>query len=73
MLPTRWLKGADERLDLGGVTFEFRHRGGARAPGDMLVWLPQQRVLFSGDVVYVERLLGVLPVSRTSAWTTPPS
>jgi glyoxylase-like metal-dependent hydrolase (beta-lactamase superfamily II) len=25
-------------------------------------------VLFSGDVVYVDRLLGVLPMSRTQAW-----
>lgn len=67
-LPTRWLTAADERLELGGVHFEFRHRGGAHTPGDMLVWLPQQRVLFSGDVVYVDRLLGVIPVSNTSAW-----
>ena len=67
-LPTRWLAAPDERLELGGVTFEFKHRGGAHTPGDMLVWLPQQRVLFSGDVVYVDRLLGVLPVSQTRAW-----
>ena len=67
-LPERWIQGADERVDLGGVTFEFRHRGGAHTPGDMLVWLPQSRVLFSGDVVYVDRLLGVIPVSRTLTW-----
>ena len=67
-LPDRWIAGADERLDLGGVTFEFRHRGGAHTPGDMLVWLPQSRVLFSGDVVYVDRLLGVIPVSQTKPW-----
>jgi glyoxylase-like metal-dependent hydrolase (beta-lactamase superfamily II) len=67
-LPERWIQGADERVDLGGVTFEFKHRGGAHTPGDMLVWLPQARVLFSGDVVYVDRLLGVIPVSRTSTW-----
>jgi glyoxylase-like metal-dependent hydrolase (beta-lactamase superfamily II) len=67
-LPERWIQGADERVDLGGVTFEFRHRGGAHTPGDMLVWLPQSRVLFSGDVVYVDRLLGLIPVSRTLTW-----
>lgn len=69
-LPDRWIKGPDESVDLGGVTFEFRHRGGAHTPGDMLVWLPQSRVLFSGDVVYVDRLLGVIPVSRTLTWLT---
>jgi glyoxylase-like metal-dependent hydrolase (beta-lactamase superfamily II) len=67
-LPTRWIGGRDERLVLGGVVVEFKHRGGAHTPGDLLVWLPAQRVLFSGDVVYVDRLLGVLPMSQTKAW-----
>ena len=66
--PTRWIRGSDERLELGGVVVELKHRGGAHTPGDMLVWLPAQRVLFSGDAVYVDRLLGVLPVSRGKAW-----
>lgn len=68
VLPTRWLRGADEALELGGVRFEFKHRGGAHTPGDMLVWLPASKVLFSGDAVYVDRLLGVLPASNTRAW-----
>ncbi|MBE0550425.1 MAG: MBL fold metallo-hydrolase [Rubrivivax sp.] len=67
-LPTRWLAGNDARLELGGVVFEFKHRGGAHTPGDTMVWLPQKSVLFTGDVVYVERLLGVLPVSHTKHW-----
>ena len=67
-LPTRWFDGHDNRLELGGVVFEFKHRGGAHTPGDTLVWLPQQKVLFSGDVVYVDRMLGVLPVSNTKQW-----
>jgi glyoxylase-like metal-dependent hydrolase (beta-lactamase superfamily II) len=67
-LPTRWLTGTEERLELGGVAFEFKHRGGAHTPGDTLVWLPQRGVLFTGDVVYVDRMLGVLPVSHTRRW-----
>jgi glyoxylase-like metal-dependent hydrolase (beta-lactamase superfamily II) len=67
-LPTRWLKAPDERLELGGVIFDFKHRGGAHTPGDMLVWLPQKNVLFTGDVVYVDRMLGVIPVSKTKPW-----
>jgi glyoxylase-like metal-dependent hydrolase (beta-lactamase superfamily II) len=67
-LPTRWLAGNDERLELGGVVFEFKHRGGAHTPGDTLVWLPQKNLLFTGDVVYVNRMLGVLPVSQTKKW-----
>jgi glyoxylase-like metal-dependent hydrolase (beta-lactamase superfamily II) len=68
VLPTRWISGTDTRLRLGRVDLVLRHAGGAHTPGDMLVWLPAQRVLFSGDVVYVDRLLGVLPVSRTRPW-----
>jgi glyoxylase-like metal-dependent hydrolase (beta-lactamase superfamily II) len=67
-LPTRYLDGNDTRMELGGETFEFRHRGGAHTPGDTLVWLPQKKVLFSGDTVYVDRMLGVLPVSHTGRW-----
>lgn len=67
-LPTRWLAGDDEQLVLGGIVFEFRHRGGAHTPGDTMVWLPAQRVLFTGDVAYVDRMLGVLPVSNTRRW-----
>ncbi len=64
-LPTRLLAANDDKLELGGVVFEFKHRGGAHTPGDVMVWLPQKNVLFSGDVVYVDRMLGVLPVSNT--------
>jgi len=68
-LPTRWLKSPEERLELGGVVFEFKHRGGAHTPGDTMVWrLPQKNVLFTGDVVYVDRMLGVIPVSSTKQW-----
>jgi glyoxylase-like metal-dependent hydrolase (beta-lactamase superfamily II) len=34
----------------------------------MMVWLPQAQVAFAGDIVYVDRLLAVLPVSSTRAW-----
>ena len=67
-LPTRWLTGNDEPLNLGGMAIEVKHRGGAHTPGDLMVWLPQQRVVFSGDIVYVDRMLGVIPVSHTGRW-----
>ena len=67
-LPARLIESMDARMEIGGIAFEFRHRGGAHTPGDMMVWLPQRSVLFSGDVVYVDRLLGVIPVSNTRRW-----
>jgi glyoxylase-like metal-dependent hydrolase (beta-lactamase superfamily II) len=65
---SRWIGQPDQRLEIGGVVLEFIHRGGAHTPGDMLVWLPKQRVVFTGDVVYVDRMLGVLPFSQTKPW-----
>ena len=67
-LPTRFVKDKDTRLELGGVAIELKHRSGGHTPGDTLVWLPQKNVLFAGDVVYVDRVLGLHPVSRTKTW-----
>lgn len=67
-LPTRWLTGRDEDIVLGGLRFAFKHRGGGHTPGDTVVWLPERSVLFSGDIVYVDRLLGVIQVSHTGRW-----
>lgn len=33
-----------------------------------MVWLPKTKVLFTGDIVYVDRMLAVLPVSNTRQW-----
>ncbi len=67
-LPTRFVDGPDTRLELGGEVLHIRHRNGGHTPGDSMVWLPRKSVLFSGDVVYVDRVLGLHPVSRTKAW-----
>lgn len=56
------------RLELGGVTFELRDVGPAHTPGDSLVWLPEERVVFAGDVVFVERMLRVAPHSSSRGW-----
>lgn len=67
-LPTRFIEGNDVTLELGGTTLALRHRGGGHTPGDMMVWLSGPKVLFTGDIVYVERMLSVIPVSNSKAW-----
>jgi glyoxylase-like metal-dependent hydrolase (beta-lactamase superfamily II) len=67
-LPTRWVSGAETPLELGGLPLVLRHSGGGHTPGDMMVWLPRQRLLYAGDIVYVDRMLSVIPVSNTKAW-----
>jgi glyoxylase-like metal-dependent hydrolase (beta-lactamase superfamily II) len=68
VLPTRWLQDADTTLNLGGTTLQVVHRGGGHTPGDSMIWLPQSGVVFTGDVVYVDRILGLHPVSKTKTW-----
>lgn len=64
----RWLQGSDPTLELGGVRVQFIYRNGGHTPGDMLVYLPASGVVFTGDVVYTDRTLGLLPVSKTKTW-----
>lgn len=60
--PSKTLAGDSATLELGGETLSLTYTD-AHFPGDAWVWLPKQRVMFSGDLVYVDRLLGVLPWS----------
>ena len=66
--PTRLLTGESNRMELGGVVLEVKHLHGGHTPGDSIVWLPEQKVAFSGDIVYVDRVLGLHAVSNTKHW-----
>lgn len=55
-------------ISLGGMRAEIIHAGQAHTPGDAFVWLPEQRIVFSGDIVFMDRLLGVLPDSNSKSW-----
>ena len=50
-------------LPVKGIIIELIYTGGAHTPGDLLVWLPQSSLVFAGDTVFAERMLGVLPDS----------
>ena len=69
VLPTRTF-GQSEILSLGNREIHLLHFGGGHTPGDSVVWLPADGVLFAGDLVYVDRLLGVLPFSKAADWLT---
>lgn len=55
-------------LTLGGTRIEIMHVGPAHTPGDSLVWLPDSGTVFTGDVVYVGRVLGVMTFSDSAHW-----
>jgi glyoxylase-like metal-dependent hydrolase (beta-lactamase superfamily II) len=67
VLPTRTFD-KKEVLKLGGREIQLLHFQPAHTPGDSIVWLPREGVVFAGDLVFVDRLLGVLPFSSASGW-----
>jgi glyoxylase-like metal-dependent hydrolase (beta-lactamase superfamily II) len=62
MPATSLLDGNEATIELGGETLTLRHTD-AHFPGDAWVWLPKRNVMFTGDLIYVDRILGVLPWS----------
>jgi glyoxylase-like metal-dependent hydrolase (beta-lactamase superfamily II) len=38
-------------IDLGGRRVELRDMGRANSPNDVTIWLPDERVLFTGDIL----------------------
>jgi glyoxylase-like metal-dependent hydrolase (beta-lactamase superfamily II) len=52
----RWLDAPETRLAVGGVDLVIRHAGPAHTAEDLVVWLPQRGVLFSGDLVFRGRI-----------------
>ncbi|AJT68140.1 hypothetical protein T261_6529 [Streptomyces lydicus] len=39
-------------LHVGGIEVRLLHPGVAHTPGDTIVWLPAQRIVFTGDLVF---------------------
>jgi glyoxylase-like metal-dependent hydrolase (beta-lactamase superfamily II) len=52
--------GTDAELDLGGVIVRLSYNGPAHTRGDQLVVLPEERILFAGDLVE-NRFFPILP------------
>jgi glyoxylase-like metal-dependent hydrolase (beta-lactamase superfamily II) len=48
--PDRPITGEDT-LRIGGRTLVIKHPGAAHSSGDLIVWLPHERVLFAGDLL----------------------
>ncbi|MEW8404227.1 MAG: MBL fold metallo-hydrolase [Candidatus Thiodiazotropha taylori] len=55
-------------LMVGDTRIEIHHAGHAHTPGDSYIWLPQHKIVFSGDIVYTDRMLGVGSMSAHKSW-----
>jgi glyoxylase-like metal-dependent hydrolase (beta-lactamase superfamily II) len=55
-------------LSVGDTVIEVRRFGPAHSPGDISIWLPQERILIAGDIAFHQRLLGIFPDTEVNGW-----
>jgi glyoxylase-like metal-dependent hydrolase (beta-lactamase superfamily II) len=55
-------------INLGGTHIVALHLGPAHSPGDIVVWIPAQKVVIAGDMAFHQRLLPVTDHTDTAAW-----
>lgn len=55
-------------VDMGEFHIEARNLGPAHSPGDIVVWLPEQSLVISGDVAFHERVLPIFEHTMTADW-----
>lgn len=53
----------EEAITIDGVRAQWIETN-AHYPGDTMIYFPEASVVFTGDLVYVDRILGVLPQSN---------
>jgi glyoxylase-like metal-dependent hydrolase (beta-lactamase superfamily II) len=55
-------------IELGDFRIEVLWLGLAHSPGDIVVWLPEQSLVITGDMAFSERLLPIFEDTETAAW-----
>ena len=55
-------------VDFGSMKIAVLNLGPAHSPGDVVVWLPDESLVISGDMAFHERLLPIFEETDTAAW-----
>ncbi|MEH6645631.1 MBL fold metallo-hydrolase [Sulfitobacter sp.] len=55
-------------VEMGDMKIEARYLGPAHSPGDIVVWLPEQGLVISGDMAFHERMLPIFEDTMTADW-----
>jgi glyoxylase-like metal-dependent hydrolase (beta-lactamase superfamily II) len=55
-------------VSMGNMKVELLHLGPAHSPGDMQVWLPEEKLVIAGDMAFHERLLPIFDDTDTASW-----
>lgn len=55
-------------IEMGDMRIEVLHLGPAHSPGDISVWLPDEKLVIAGDMAFHERMLPIFPDTCTACW-----
>ncbi len=55
-------------IDMGRFRIEVLHLGPAHSPGDIQVWIPQEKLVIAGDIAFHERMLPIFQDTVTKDW-----
>ena len=55
-------------FEMGDTRIELLNLGPAHSPGDIMLWLPQKKLVIAGDMAFHERMLPVFEHTDTGAW-----
>ena len=55
-------------ISMGNTQIELMHIGASHSPDDIQLWLPQQKILISGDTAFNERMLPIFSHTNAAAW-----
>lgn len=66
-LPTQTLSDKHV-IELGDKTIEVLWLGPSHSSGDIVVWLPNERLVVSGDMAFHERMLPIFEETDTRLW-----
>jgi glyoxylase-like metal-dependent hydrolase (beta-lactamase superfamily II)/rhodanese-related sulfurtransferase len=55
-------------LPMGDTQIELMYLGASHSPDDIQLWLPQQKILISGDTTFNERMLPIFLDTNAAAW-----
>lgn len=56
------------QLEFGDVNLELYHEGAAHTAGDIFIHMPSEQIMFTGDIVFNDRMLGVGPARNSQSW-----
>jgi glyoxylase-like metal-dependent hydrolase (beta-lactamase superfamily II) len=72
-LPSQVITKAKESLAIDGVTFELYHWAPAHTSGDLVIYLPAEKIVFTGDIIAMQLpdpLIHLEKNGSSSGWIT---